>query len=68
MHCVIGSRAVARGNAAEQARALARDVEVYEAARAVGDTEKGEELAREIVILERLIRAYEDGALLEQAR
>ncbi|WP_437689045.1 fructose-bisphosphatase class III [Sorangium sp. So ce176] len=44
------------------------DVEVYEAARTVGDTEKGEELAREIEILERLIQAYEDGVLLEQPR
>ncbi|WP_437576933.1 fructose-1,6-bisphosphatase [Sorangium sp. So ce887] len=44
------------------------DVEVYEAERRVGDTEKGEELVREIEILERLIVAYRDGALLEQAR
>ncbi|WP_437713608.1 fructose-1,6-bisphosphatase [Sorangium sp. So ce448] len=44
------------------------DVEVYEAERRVGDTEKGEEIEREIEILERLIEAYRDGALLEQPR
>ncbi|MGK4008767.1 fructose-bisphosphatase class III [Sorangium sp. So ce1036] len=44
------------------------DVEVHGVPRRVADTEKGEELAREIEVLERLIQAYEDGALTEPPR
>lgn len=35
--------------------------------RTVGDTEKGEELRREIEVLEALLRAYEDNVIEEQA-
>jgi fructose-1,6-bisphosphatase-3 len=44
------------------------DVEVHGVPRRVADTEKGEELSREIEVLERLIQAYEDGALTEPPR
>jgi fructose-1,6-bisphosphatase-3 len=43
------------------------DIEVFERPRLVQDTEKGDEIRREIEILEELIRAYEDNVLTEQA-
>jgi fructose-1,6-bisphosphatase-3 len=42
------------------------DIEVAPAPRTVGDTEKGEELRREIEVLEELLRAYQENVLLEQ--
>jgi fructose-1,6-bisphosphatase-3 len=42
------------------------DVEVYERPRTVADTEKGEELRREIEVLEALLRAYEENVLEER--
>ncbi|WP_437755466.1 hypothetical protein [Sorangium sp. So ce1389] len=82
MHRVVGCCAVARGNAAEQACPLARGglsglsarrgvVEWKEwrsGVRAARRARRGRAAAREIEILERLIRAYEDGAVLEQPR
>jgi fructose-1,6-bisphosphatase III len=43
------------------------DVEVAAEARTVGDTERGEEIRREIEALERLIVAYEASAILERS-
>ena len=42
------------------------DIEVLDAPRTVGDTETGEELRREIEVLEALIRAYDESAIAEQ--
>jgi fructose-1,6-bisphosphatase-3 len=42
------------------------DLEVHERPRTVADTEKGEELLREIEVLEELYRAYRENVLLEQ--
>lgn len=43
------------------------DIEVFERPRLVADTEKGEELRREIELLEALYRAYQENVLLEEA-
>lgn len=43
------------------------DIEVFERPRLVADTEKGEELRREIDLLEALYRAYQENVLLEEA-
>jgi fructose-1,6-bisphosphatase III len=43
------------------------DIEVYNPPHTVAATEKGEELEREIEVLETLLRAYEENVLLEQA-
>jgi len=43
------------------------DLETNAPPRTVGDTEKGEELRREIEVLEALLRAYEENVIEEQA-
>ena len=43
-------------------------VRAYESTRLVSDTEQGETIRRRIRALERLILAYEEGALLEEGR
>jgi len=42
------------------------DVRVYENPRRVGDTEKGEEIRREIETIEQLIKAYRENVITEQ--
>ncbi|HWO18974.1 MAG TPA: fructose-bisphosphatase class III [Kofleriaceae bacterium] len=42
------------------------DVDVYDQARRVGDTEKGDQLRAEIAALHDLVRAFEDNAIREQ--
>ena len=42
------------------------DIEAYPSPRTVADTEKGEELAREIEVLEALLRAYEANVIDEE--
>jgi fructose-1,6-bisphosphatase-3 len=41
------------------------DIEAYAAPRTVGETEKGDELRREIEVLEELLRAYDASVLAE---
>lgn len=41
------------------------DIEVYEPPRTVGDTEKGEEIRRELEVLEELLVAYDENTLTE---
>jgi fructose-1,6-bisphosphatase-3 len=41
------------------------DIQVYDRPRTVGDTEKGEEIRREIEVLEELLVAYEENAITE---
>src|SRR5262249_22854696 len=43
------------------------DLAVFERPHTVAETEKGEELAREIEVLEELLRAYEANVVEEQA-
>lgn len=43
-----------------------QDVRTYETFRSVGDTEKGEEIRREIELIELLIKAYQENAITEQ--
>lgn len=43
-----------------------QDVRVYEPFRRVGDTEKGEEIRREIELVASLIKAYRENAITEQ--
>jgi len=57
------SDAIAHGDDIVPAVATVRG---YERTRTVGDTEHGETIRRRIRSLERLILAYEEGALLEQ--
>ncbi|MFY9222211.1 MAG: fructose-bisphosphatase class III [Blastocatellia bacterium] len=42
------------------------DVRIYENPRRVGDTEKGEEIRREIETIEQLIKAYRENVITEQ--
>jgi fructose-1,6-bisphosphatase-3 len=42
------------------------DIETYPAPRTVAETEKGEELAREVEVLGALLRAYDDNVVSEQ--
>ena len=44
------------------------ELAVFDAPRLVADTEKGDELRREIAALEELIRAYEDNVIPERAQ
>ncbi len=43
------------------------DIEVYERERLVGDTERGDQLRREIAVLEELIKAFESNLLRERS-
>jgi fructose-1,6-bisphosphatase-3 len=44
-----------------------QDIQVFDKARSVADTEKGNEIQHEIAVLDLLIRAYQENAVPEQA-